>query len=205
MNKKIGIMGGSFDPIHTAHLLIAESAREQLGLDEVWFMPNANPPHKQGREVSDAALRCEMVAHAIEDNPFFSLCRYEAERSEISYTADTLAYFHREYPETEWYFLMGGDSIRDFSTWYHPERIASLAVLVIANREEVQKKLLEEAVEKVKRDYQADVRILSFPQLDVSSSMIRKKVKEGKSIRYLLPGQAEKFIREHGLYKAKEV
>ncbi len=76
MNKKIGIMGGSFDPIHTAHLLIAESAREQLELDEIWFMPNANPPHKQEQEVTDASLRCEMVEYAIADNPYFTLCRY---------------------------------------------------------------------------------------------------------------------------------
>ncbi len=202
MNKKIGVMGGSFDPIHTAHLLIAESAREQLELDEIWFMPNANPPHKQEQEVTDASLRCEMVEYAIADNPYFTLCRYEAERSEISYTADTLAFFHEKYPNTDWYFLMGGDSIRDFSTWYHPERIAALAVLVIANREELQNELLQEAVQRVKKEYHARVRILSFPELDVSSSMIREKVRMGKSIRYLLPKQAEEYIMEHGLYRA---
>jgi nicotinate-nucleotide adenylyltransferase len=202
MKKKIGIMGGSFDPIHTAHLLIAESAREQLELDEIWFMPNANPPHKQEQEVTDASLRCEMVEYAIADNPYFTLCRYEAERSEISYTADTLAFFHEKYPNTDWYFLMGGDSIRDFSTWYHPERIAALAVLVIANREELQNELLQEAVHRVKKEYHARVRILSFPELDVSSSMIREKVRMGKSIRYLLPKQAEEYIMEHGLYRA---
>ena len=202
MNKKIGIMGSSFDPIHTAHLLIAESAREQLELDEIWFMPNANPPHKQEQEVTDASLRCEMVEYAIADNPYFTLCRYEADRSEISYTADTLAFFYEKYPNTDWYFLMGGDSIRDFSTWYHPERIAALAVLVIANREELQNELLQEAVQRVKKEYHAGVRILSFPELDVSSSMIREKVRMGKSIRYLLPKQAEEYIMEHGLYRA---
>ncbi len=97
---------------------------------------------------------------------------------------------------------MGGDSIRDFSTWYHPERIAALAVLVIANREELQNELLQEAVQRVKKEYHARVRILSFPELDVSSSMIREKVRMGKSIRYLLPKQAEEYIMEHGLYRA---
>lgn len=130
MNKKIGIMGGSFDPIHTAHLLIAESAREQLELDEIWFMPNANPPHKQDSQVSDASFRCDMVETAIADNPYFSLCRYEADRSEISYTSDTLAFFHENYPDTDWYFLMGGDSIRDFPTWHHRRKLLLLRFLL---------------------------------------------------------------------------
>jgi nicotinate-nucleotide adenylyltransferase len=201
MKRKIGIMGGSFDPVHFAHLLIAENAREQLNLDEIWFMPNANPPHKQGKKVTDAGLRCAMVELAIEDNPNFTLCRYEAERSEISYTADTLREFTKKYPDIDWYFLMGGDSIRDFHSWYHPEKIAKYATLVIANRGELQDDLLLQKTKEAEEKYHARVKVLTFPQFDLSSSMIRDKIKNQQSVRYLLPERVEEYISKHHLYR----
>ena len=134
---KIGIMGGKFDPIHNGHLMLGDTARDQFGLDVIWFMPNGRPPHKALDSIgSDTDMRAKMVALAIKDHKSFELQDYELKRKEVSYSYETLEYFHAVYPEDEFYFIIGADSLRDIEKWVHPERLLAVChVLAISSHE----------------------------------------------------------------------
>ena len=126
--KKIGIMGGTFDPIHSGHLMLGKQAYEEYDLDCVWYMPSRQPPHKKDHGITPAALRLEMVNLAVERTPFFSCSDFELRRKDgNTYTADTLRLLKEEYPDTEFYFIVGADSIFDIEKWYHPELVMKLA------------------------------------------------------------------------------
>lgn len=196
---KIGIMGGTFNPIHNAHLMIAEFAREQFGLDCVWFMTSGNPPHKRNLTIVDAHIRQEMVSLAIDKNPYFKVCDYEVERREYSYTANTLSEFSQRYPDDEFFFIIGSDSLCQLNTWYKPEIIARLCTILVFSREGNHG--LEQIAEKYRHSIGADIRIIGAPIFDISSSLIRARVKEGRSIRYMVCDEVNEYIRRHGLYK----
>lgn len=205
MKSRIGIMGGTFDPIHVGHLILAESAFHQFGLDEVMFLPSGNPPHKRNR-AGRAALeeRIEMVHLAIEDNPHFSLSLAEAHELGYTYTRETLERFHREHPETEYYFIMGADSLFTFETWKDPEEIARLAVLVAAVRNRVHDTSMQMQIAHLKSIMQADIRVLDTPNMDISSRMLREWIHEGRSVKYYIPEPVVAYIKNHGLYQQKE-
>jgi len=131
---RLGIFGGTFDPVHFGHLLLAESCREQAALDAVWFLPTAVPPHKRGRELTLVERRVEMLELAIAGHEAFSVSRYEAERGGVNYTADTLAHLRDEDPRRELFFLMGADMLADLPTWHEPDRVCTLATLVVVQR-----------------------------------------------------------------------
>ncbi len=131
---RLGIFGGTFDPVHYGHLLLAESCREQLGLDQVWFLPAAVPPHKQERTLAPASARAEMLELAIGGHPAFAVCRHEIDRGGVNYTADTLSLIKAEDPTRELFFLMGADSLRDLPGWKNPARICELALPVMVCR-----------------------------------------------------------------------
>jgi nicotinate-nucleotide adenylyltransferase len=199
---KTGIIGGTFNPIHNAHLLIAECAREQFGLDSVWFMTSGNPPHKRGMNLESARVRQDMVRVAIKDNPYFELCSYEVEREEYSYTANTLTEFSEKYPDREFYFIIGADSLEQMSSWYKPEVIAAHSVILVFGRRGAGE--MEAVARQRRAELNADIRIIDAPLFDVSSSMIRRRAAEGQSIRYMVPREVEKYIMENGLYKATQ-
>lgn len=199
--RKIGIMGGSFNPIHYGHLLMAENARQQYDLDKVWFMPNGNPPHKDGKSMLDAETRCIMTELAIYDNKYFVLSRHETDKENVSYTYNTLTELTRTYKDTEFYFIMGGDSIDYFEDWAHPEIISKLCVILVAARDDVETAKLESRISEISGKYGSDIRIISSPPFDVSSNMIRERVSKGISIKYLLPSEVEEYIMEHNLYE----
>ena len=134
---RLGIFGGSFDPVHYGHLLLAECCREQLELDEVWFLPAAIPPHKQSRELAPAAARAEMLELAAAGHAAFRVCRYEIDRGGVNYTADTLAHLKNEDPTRELFFLMGADSLHDLATWKDPARLCELATPIAVGRGDV--------------------------------------------------------------------
>lgn len=197
--KKTGILGGTFDPVHYGHLLIAQSALEEFNLDRVLFLPTGKPPHKSSDQVTDPDIRCEMVRLAIEDNPRFGLSLAEAESKEINYTYQTLQNLHRQEENAQLYFIMGEDSLNDFSGWRNPEEICRQASVLVAVRNETGRDIRSK-IKQVGSMFSADMHMLHAPNFSISSGEIRERIKLGKSIRYMVPGQVETFIRQNALY-----
>lgn len=200
--RRMGIMGGTFDPVHVGHLILGERAYEQFQLDNVLFMPSGNPPHKPDRR-GRAALpeRIEMVRLAIAGNPHFTLSLAEAHEEGYTYTRETLERLCAEHPDTEYYFIMGADSLFSFENWKNPERIAQLATLVVAARDHVNETELELTAERLEKLYGAKIRVLSTPNLDISSQMLREWIAEGKSARYYVPDAVLRYIHDTKLYR----
>jgi nicotinate-nucleotide adenylyltransferase len=202
---KLGLMGGTFSPIHYGHLVAAEECRIRLGLDRVLFIPAGEPPHKRGRPVTPAGDRVAMVELAIADNPGFELCRIEVERCGPSYTSDTLAELRQVYgPGAELYFIVGMDSLSEILTWHEPARIAELARLVAISRGGVapfDPGRLEPGIPNARER----VIVLSGPELTISSTDLRRRVASGLPIRYQVPPSVEEYIRGHGLYTSRDV
>lgn len=192
-------MGGTFDPIHYGHLLIALDAAEEFSLDRVIFLPTGKSPHKQESQVTEPAVRCAMVRLAISDNPRFSMSALEAEREEISYTYQTLQKLCIMHPDAHFYFIMGEDSLDDFPGWRRPADICRMASVLVAVRGDGAAGI-QEKLKRTSEAYQADMHLLHAPVFSVSSREIRQRIRNGRSIRYLLPEEVEAFIRTHSLY-----
>jgi nicotinate-nucleotide adenylyltransferase len=187
-------MGGTFDPIHIAHLIIAERALDQLGLDRVIFVPSARPPHKREDAVTSVEHRLEMVRLAIEGNERLELSDIEVRRPEPSYTIETVRQFARELGEDETlHFIMGADSLAQFFTWKDPQALLEACEFVVVPRPGVD---FEESDPRIRER----ARVLESPLMEVSSSDIRASVRAGRSIRYLVPDPVEVYIREKNLY-----
>ena len=201
LQKRIGIMGGTFDPIHMAHLLLAEAARVQFHLDRVLFMPSAQPPHKADRLVLPAEHREAMVLKAIEGNPGFSYSDQELCRSGVTYTSDTLKALHDEYPDTKFYFIMGADSLFAVDTWHEPEQIFQMATVLAGNRSEVPLQTIREQIVYLEERFEGNICLIDLPDIAISSSEIRKKCASGISIRYYVPETVYQYIEEHQLYQ----
>lgn len=195
----LGIMGGTFDPIHYGHLLIAQSAAEEFHLEQVIFLPTGKSPHKSNSQVTGPDIRCDMVKLAIADNPKFELSLLEAENTDINYTYLTLQKLHQMYPDTHFYFIMGEDSLDDFVDWKHPEEICRLASILVAVRNDTGDSIQKKIIRAVK-DYSADIHMLHAPNVSISSRDIRKRIQTGKNVHYMLPKEVETFIRRHSLY-----
>lgn len=198
--KKIGIMGGTFDPIHIAHLRLAETAYDTFRLDQVIFLPASDPPHKAGRNVTDYAKRAEMVRAAIENNPHFICSDIERMRTGYSYTAETLEWFEQEAPENTYYFIVGADSLFYMQDWYAPEKIFQIATILAATRDEITQEQLQMQIAFLTERYHGKIYPLEYANLDISSHMIRALVEKKRSIRYYVPEQVAKYIYEHRLY-----
>lgn len=199
--KKVGIMGGTFNPIHMAHLILAEKAYEQFGLDEIVFLPSRRPAYKELQEVIEEKYRQDMIELAIKDNPHFTIDTMEFEREGNTYTSDTLIELTKANPEVEYYFILGGDSLFQMEGWNRPEIVFSKACILAAQREDKTDEEILDKVEELKKKYHADIRLLSVPQMDISSKMIRDLIKQGKSVRYLLPKPVLDYIDANGLYR----
>jgi nicotinate-nucleotide adenylyltransferase len=196
----LGLLGGTFDPPHYGHLVLAETARVQLRLDRVLFVVAGLPPHKPGRPITPDRHRAAMVEVAIADNPAFAISRVDVDRPGPHYTVETLSLLRREYPEAELFFLVGGDSLAQFLTWRDPVGILRQARLAVMPRPGYEPDLT--ALEQVLPDVHDRLAWLDAPYLDVSASDLRRRVREGLPIRYLVPPSVEAFVREHRLYKA---
>ena len=194
--KKIGIMGGTFNPVHNAHLAIAQCACKEYGLDGVMFLPNCIPPHKKSSGTVDTEFRVEMVKAAIENNNKFFISLYEIEKGGISYTVDTLKHFSEIYENI--YFIIGGDSIRDFPKWYKPDEISKLCSFIAYPRNGLD---FEEHTKIMKTEYGAKVFRLTAPEIDISSSGIRELIKKGEPFSHLVPEKVYKIIKENKLYE----
>lgn len=197
---RLGLMGGTFDPVHYGHLVIAETARVELGLERVIFIPATSPPHKTERTVSSAVHRYEMVVAATASNPHFFMSRIEMERVGPSYTVDTLRQFRAEGgSEQELFFITGADSILEILTWRHHEDVIRLATFIAVTRPGYDLGRLERVLPA---PYLSQVRVLHAPLVDISSTDLRARVRAGRPIRYLVPEAVETYIDKHGLYQA---
>lgn len=201
IRKKIGIMGGTFDPIHVGHLILGERAYEQLGLDKVLFMPSGNPPHKRNRQgrASDGQ-RVEMVRNAIAGNPHFELSLIEMNENGYSYTYRTLESLKKEHPDTDYYFIIGADSLYNFATWKEPARICHACTLVVATRNHTPVKELDQEMTYLSQQYGGQFLRLDTMNIDISSELIRLWLKEGKSLRYYVPDDVIRYIYQNNIY-----
>lgn len=200
---RLGLFGGSFDPVHYGHLLLAECCREQCRLDEVWFLPAAVAPHKQGREPTPPEHRIAMLELAVAGNDAFRVCRYEADRGGVNYTVDTLAHFRDEDPQRELFFLLGADMLCDLPNWRNAARVVELATPVVVARSDcatldfdcLKAIAAPERIEAIRRHR------VEMPGCGLSSTEIRRRAASGASIRYQTPRAVEKYIEGHGLYR----
>jgi len=197
--KRIGIFGGTFNPVHTAHLILAEYVREQVHLEKVLFIPSANPPHKDHNNLVDAAMRLEMIRLATEGNPNFEPSDIEIRNSQHSksYTVDTLLALREKYePESaKLYLIIGMDNLAELHTWKEPGKLFSLAEVVVISRPGFY-------MQEVKNDFSGQVTYIPGIMLDISSTDIRERVCGGRSIKYLVPEKVEQFIYKNNLYKS---
>lgn len=199
--QKIGIMGGTFNPIHNGHLLMAEYAREELDLNQVLFLPTGHSPHKLEQQITEASMRCDMIELAIQDNPFFKLDLTEVKEERISYTYLTLPLLKKKHPNAELYFILGADSLFDLEDWKKPEEILSTCNILAAYREDKREKDFQKQIDYLNKKYHAHIYPLHMPSFDVSSSNIRNRIREHRSIHYLVPKEVEHYIRKTGLYQ----
>lgn len=200
-DKRVGIMGGTFDPIHYGHLLLAESAIEQYKLDEILFIPSGNPWLKDSSQVLDKKTRVSMTGIAIEDNPHFALSTIEIDREGNSYSYETLEILREKNPSTCYYFILGADSLLDIEKWKHPDRLMKSCTLLTAVRDDCDMSALQKQIDYLKSTYDAQVEILPMKRMDISSTDIREKIKTGKSVRYLLPDFVREFIEKNHIYQ----
>ncbi len=199
--KKIGIMGGTFNPIHFGHLFLAENAFEQLSLDKVWFIPSKNPPHKRKPEDITEQQRIDMIQLAIQENPHFELSTLELEREGMTYTADTMKILREQNPEIDYYFIIGADSLFLMDQWYQPQIIFDNCTIAAANRDNADSSALEKQVQLLKKQFNANIILIDMPTVQVSSCNIRERVAARKSIRYYLPGSVREYIESKHLYR----
>lgn len=200
---RLGIFGGTFDPVHYAHLLLAEQCREQCGLDRVVFVPSAVPPHKLGQTLTPGSVRVEMLRLAIGGHDKFAVSTLEVDRGGVNYTVDTLGSFREKEPEAELYFLLGADMLHDLPNWRQAERVCELATIVAVRRAGspepdfacLAKLVSQERIEHFRRHE------VQMPAMGLSGTEIRRRVRSGLSIRYMTPRAVEKYIETHGLYR----
>lgn len=199
---KIGIMGGTFDPIHIGHLLLGQFAYEDFGLDEIWYLPNGNPPHKQTAEGKQAlADRIEMVRLAIQDKPYFKLCLHEAKETEHSYTYKTMRELNKLYPEHQFYFILGADSLFQIEKWKYFREIFPTCTILAAMRDDKNVEEMLQQMTYLKEQYHADIELLRAPLLEISSTTIRSRAFRNLSVCYMVPDSVAEYIRKNQLYQ----
>ncbi len=199
---RLGVMGGTFDPIHNGHLFVAEEARARFGLDRVLFIPNGAPPHKKEYGLTAAHDRYEMTRIATADNPAFTCLPLELDRPGPSYTVETLAVLHRQYPTAEFFYITGIDAIADILTWRRHEEIIRMATFIAATRPGFDPETL---THRLPPAYLQRILMLGTTALGISSTEIRERIRRGMPTRYLTPDGVRDYIRQHHLYENEAV
>jgi nicotinate-nucleotide adenylyltransferase len=199
---RIGIFGGTFDPPHYGHLIVAEQAREQASLDQVWFVLSARPPHKSGRVITPFDRRAEMLALALagqEDR--FRVETIEKDRPGLSYTADTLDVLSERHPGAEWFLILGADAVKDLPTWHEPKRILLRATILVASRPGHVTWTHAELARALNMDVEAvRLQVIDAPLIDIASRDLRRRASEGRSLLFQLPKAVETYIGVNRLY-----
>ena len=197
---KLAVFGGSFNPIHVGHLLNASFASVQGGMDKVIFMPSGKHPFKDEKIFADAAVRLEMIEKAVFGDERFLIEDYELKNEGMIYTYDTMLYLKEKYPEDELYFLIGSDLLSELPLWHKIRELAKITTFLVANRQSSDTMSIDERREELLKNFGVRIKVVSFPYITVSSTEIRNFVKEGKSIRYLVPDSVREVIEEKRLY-----
>jgi len=196
MVQKVGIMGGTFDPIHIGHLIAAVRAMECASLDEVWFIPTAEPPLKPNAPLASEQQRFEMVKLAIQHEPRFRVLDIELHRGGTSYSIDTMLYLLKHYADHDFYYIVGSDRIHDLPQWHRAKELLELIGFIGLNRPSEPLEL-----ERLPHRWQRKLTLASMPLIDISSTELRKRAGEGLSLRYYVPDEVEQFIRRYHLYE----
>jgi nicotinate-nucleotide adenylyltransferase len=200
--RRVGVFGGTFDPVHLAHLVVAEQCREQGRLDEVWFVPSARPPHKLDRPLTPFGQRVEMLALALAGNAAFRIDQSEKDRPGPSFTADTLDDFRRRHPDCEFFLIIGSDTLKDLPTWRDPVRVVEGATLLVVARPHNPVQSAEQVRAALGLPGQVPLRlqVVQAPLIDVASRDLRDRAAHGRSLRYLVPRAVECYIEDKHLY-----
>ncbi len=198
---KIGILGGTFNPIHTGHLIIAEQAYDEFGLDKVLIMPSGISYLKKDMEIPEGSVRLRMARLATEDNPHFEVSDMEIRRGGNTYTADTIEELNKLHPENEYFFITGADTLHEMGYWIDPERIFKGCTVLAAVRNNKRPEDLKEDIERYKEQFCAKIELMHTLNIEISSSMIREYIKRGRSVRYYVPEKVREFIKENRLYE----
>jgi nicotinate-nucleotide adenylyltransferase len=203
---RVGVFGGTFDPIHHGHLVLAEQCREQGQLDQVWFVPAFRPPNKLAHPITRFDQRVEMLQLAIAGNPRFRVDPLEQDRQGPSYTADTLALLQQRHPGDELWLLVGSDTLADIPNWYHPERVLDLAGLMVRARPGTKVMSVDELRTRLPLAPNSNIRldVIQSPLIEISSRDLRQRASEGRTLRYFLPRAVEVYIQEKRLYQVPE-
>jgi nicotinate-nucleotide adenylyltransferase len=197
--QKIGIMGGTFNPIHIGHMIAAQEVLYKMKLDSIIFMPTGNPPHKRQKDIISAEHRYEMVRLAIMGNRQFSISDLEIKREGRTYTYDTLNELHKIYYGNKLYFIIGFDTLKDLDSWRRIDDVCKMVSFIVVNRGNSTDEIMEES--KIKRErYSADINIVDIPDIEISSTEIRRRVGNGENVRYLVHDEVEAYIKLKGLY-----
>ncbi len=202
--KRIGIMGGTFDPVHNGHLLLGRQAYAEYNLDEIWYMPSHIPPHKKDRSITPSEDRIEMLRLALQDMPYCIVSEFEMKREGNTYTAHTLALLQEEYPEYQFYFIIGADSLFQIERWYHPEKVMALTTLMVSGRDYPEaERTIEEQIAYLEEKYGAKILQLHNEEVDIASAEIRRRIEEGKDVSKDIPKVVEEYIASRALYRVK--
>ncbi|MBC8588828.1 nicotinate-nucleotide adenylyltransferase [Paratissierella segnis] len=200
---KIGLMGGTFNPIHMGHLIISEFIRVMFPLDKVIFIPSGLPPHKDN-DIAEGSHRMAMVKLAINSNPYFDISQIELNRVGKSYTVDTIEEIKNIYPDNELYFIIGSDSLLDLTSWKDFESLVTKTNFLVYGRKENSEKSIIGRIDELKNKYNSSFYYIRGPLVEISSTLIRDRIKNQMSIKYLVPGKVEKYIYENHLYKGED-
>ena len=204
MKKRVGIMGGTFNPIHIGHLIIAEAAYEAYDLDEVLFVPSGISYMKDQSEILDAKKRVHMTGLAIEDNPHFALSTIEIDRDGNSYSYETLETLRKQNPDTEYYFLVGSDTLFALETWKHPEILLPSCTILVAVRDGVPMEKMQEHASYLEEKFGGNIKLLTTPNIEISATDIRNRIAHNRNVKYFVPDAVLDFINKYDLYKNVE-
>lgn len=204
MKKRVGIMGGTFNPIHIGHLIIAEAAYEAYNLDEVLFVPSGVSYMKDQSEILDAKKRVHMTGLAIENNPHFALSTIEIDRDGNSYSYETLETLRKQNPNTEYYFLVGSDTLFALETWKHPEILLPSCTILVAVRDGVPMDKMEEHAKYLEEKFGGSIKLLPTPNIEISATDIRNRIAQNRNVKYFVPDAVLDFINKYDLYKNVE-
>ncbi|MBQ7358715.1 MAG: nicotinate-nucleotide adenylyltransferase [Lachnospiraceae bacterium] len=204
MERRIGILGGTFNPIHNGHISLAQTALKELDLDTIWFMPSGQTNLKKEMFILPAKARSTLIELAIEKFDSFKLSTIEIERSGITYTFETLLQLEEMFPEDSFFFILGADCLFSIEKWKEPTIIMDKTTLVSAVRGEDDISSLKRQADYLRQKYNAQIHLLNFPAITVSSTEIRSKIANNESVKGLIPIEVEEYIKEHFLYKGME-